>query len=234
MSRTEVFDALNTKKIAILPLGATEQHGYHLPLGTDAMLAEAMSNLLADRIDALVFPVFSYGYSWVWRDIPGTGSIEQPILQSTLKSLIHSISRSGFEMLLIVNGHEANSSTIKYLIRELNDETDMKVLNIFYPGLSEIYDEIFESETWGGMFHADEFETSMMLYHYPEHVNMDLATKEYPVVPINYGIGPVSLGSISSSGVYGDPTLATRDKGQKATEIILNKTEQIVKYVSAK
>ncbi len=229
MNRDQVNEAITSKKIAILPLGATEQHGHHLPLGTDAMLAEAMSNLIAERINGLVFPTFSYGYSWVWRDIPGTGSIDQPILQQALKSLAHSISRSGFEKLLIVNGHEANSATLKYLVREIADESKMQVLNIFYPGLNDIYSDVFESKTWGGMFHADEFETSMMLYHYPNSVNMQLAVEEYPIVPLSYGINDISLGEISKSGVYGNPTLATREKGEIATKYIVDRVEKIVK-----
>ena len=90
----------------------------------------------------------------------------------------------------------------------------MPVIYFFYPGLTEVMAEHCESETWHGMVHACEFETSLMLAMYPEHVQMEKAVAEYPDKPSLYGKSSVSLGDLSQSGVYGDPTKATKEKGQ--------------------
>src|ERR687898_3220094 len=71
MTRDEVDEALRSFPVAILPLGATEQHGHHLPLGVDIMLAEGIARLVAGETGALLLPAVPFGYSWVWRVIPG-------------------------------------------------------------------------------------------------------------------------------------------------------------------
>jgi creatinine amidohydrolase len=76
MTRDEVEDAVGQFPVAILPLGATEQHGRHLPLGVDIMLAEGLARLVAKETGALLLPAVPFGYSWVWRDIPGTVSLQ--------------------------------------------------------------------------------------------------------------------------------------------------------------
>ena len=214
MSRHEVEEAVGSYPVAILPLGATEQHGHHLPLGVDTMLAEGLARLVAEETGALLLPAVPFGYSWVWRDIPGTVSVQQHNVEAIIKDVAHSVSRYGIELLVLINGHEANSSSMKYATRELQDELAMPVIYFFYPGLTEVMAEHCESETWHGMVHACEFETSLMLAMHPEHVQMEKAVPEYPDKPSLYGKSSVSLGDLSQSGVYGDPTKATKEKGQ--------------------
>lgn len=213
MTRDEVEEAIRSYPVAILPLGATEQHGHHLPLGVDVMLAEGLARLVAEETGALLLPAMPFGYSWVWRDIPGTVSVQQHNVETIVKDVAHSVSRYGIELLVLINGHEANSSSMKYAARELQDELDMPVVYFFYPGLSGLMTEHCSSDTWHGMIHACEFETSLMLAMYPEHVRMEKAVAEYPERPALYGNSTLSLGDISESGVYGDPTRATAEKG---------------------
>jgi creatinine amidohydrolase len=218
MTRDEVEDAVGKFPVAILPLGATEQHGHHLPLGVDIMLAEGVARLVAKETGALLLPAVPFGYSWVWRDIPGTVSLQQHHVEAVIKDVAHSVSRYGIELLVLINGHEANTSSMKYAARELQDELATPVIYFFYPGLSELMAEHCESETWHGMVHACEFETSLMLAMYPEHVQMEKAVAEYPERPALYGKSSVSLGDLSESGVYGDPTKATAEKGRLMLE----------------
>jgi creatinine amidohydrolase len=214
MTRDEVEDAVGRFPVAILPLGATEQHGHHLPLGVDIMLAEGLARLVAQETGALLLPAVPFGYSWVWRDIPGTVSLQQHHVEAVIKDVAHSVSRYGIELLVLINGHEANTSSMKYAARELQDELVMPVIYFFYPGLSELMAEHCDSETWHGMIHACEFETSLMLAMYPEHVQMEKAVAEYPERSSLYGKSSESLGDLSESGVYGDPTKATEEKGR--------------------
>lgn len=150
MNRDEVATAIEEFPVAILPLGATEQHGHHMPLGVDIYLAEAMSRRLSERTGALMLPAMPFGYSWVWRDIPGTVSIQQHHVESIIKDVAHSVSRYGVKLLVLVNGHDSNKTSMKYAARELMDELDMPVIYMFYPNLEQIRSEICESPTWHG------------------------------------------------------------------------------------
>lgn len=228
MNRDEVATAIEEFPVAILPLGATEQHGHHMPLGVDIYLAEAMSRRLSERTGALMLPAMPFGYSWVWRDIPGTVSIQQHHVESIIKDVAHSVSRYGVKLLVLVNGHDSNKTSMKYAARELMDELDMPVIYMFYPNLEQIRSEICESPTWHGMVHACEFETSLMLAVKPELVNMEKAVKEYPEKPSLYGKSTISLGDLSKSGIYGDATLATKEKGEEMLEKYLDLMEALV------
>ena len=214
--------------VALVPVGATEQHGRHLPIGTDVFLAEKLASMVSDRTGALVYPSVNFGYSWVWRDRVGTVSMRLPVQQALVLDGVRAVERLGIQRGLFINGHEANSATLKYAVREIQDETKVKVLGMFYPGWQQVYQEYMESPTWGGMFHACEFETSLMLATNEELVHMEDAVREYPERPLYYGMDNTSIGDLSSSGTYGDPTVATKKKGEKMLEIF---AENIVKLI---
>ncbi|MDM5338485.1 creatininase family protein [Fictibacillus enclensis] len=225
MTRDEVAEAVADFPVAILPLGATEQHGHHLPLGVDVYLAEGISRKLAQRTGALLLPSLPFGYSWVWRDIPGTVSLEQHRVEGVIKDVAKSVQRYGIQLLVLVNGHDANNASMKYAVRELQDELDLTVIHLFYPNLDNVMKTHCESPTWHGMVHACEFETSLMLALCPEMVDMKKAVREYPKKPLLYGKSTISLGDLSKSGVYGDATLATKYKGEAMITEFLNTME---------
>lgn len=228
VSKEVIREHIKENGIAILPIGACEQHGYHLPLGTDSILAEFLSKEISKKTGAVIFPTIEFGYSWVWKDLPGTITYSQQLFHDVLMETVQSLIRMGYKKILIVNGHDSNKMAIKYAIRELSEKNSAQILNIFYPGLMEFYDDVFESKTWYGMFHADEFETSLMLYFNEQYVDMGLAVREYPDKPLLYGYDESSLSYISKSGVYGDATVATKEKGEKILKYVLDRVLQIV------
>ncbi len=236
MTRDDVQQALEEFPVAILPLGATEQHGHHLPLGVDIFLAEGISRELSRQTDALLLPTLPFGYSWVWRNIPGTVSLQQHHVEAVIKDVAHSVKRYGVKLLVLLNGHDANNASMKYATRELMDELDMPVVYLFYPEIEQIIKRYCESPSWHGMIHACEFETSLMLALKPELVQMDKAVKEYPFKPRLYGKTTISLGDLSRSGVYGDPTKASKEKGEKILKTLVNDMSQLLEeaYESAK
>lgn len=221
MNRNEVAEAVKEFPVAVMPIGSTEQHGYHLPLGTDIFLAEGISRKLCENTGAILLPSMPYGYSWVWRDIPGTVSLKEKNVERVINDAAKSLSRYGVKLFIIVNGHDANNAAMKYAVRDLEDELDMKVIYLFYPSANSIMKQYCESETWYGMFHACEFETSLMLALRPELVNMNKAVREYPDKPNLYGKSTIALENLSNSGVFGDPTVATREKGEKMLELFV-------------
>lgn len=223
MTRDEAKVKFKEFPVAIFPIGATEQHGHHLPLGTDIFLAQEISRRVSKKTDAILLPPMPFGYSWVWRDIPGTVSIKQHHVEAIIKDVAHSLSRYGVKLLVVINGHDANNASMKYAARELLDEVNIKVIYLFYPDITEVIEEYLESETWHGMIHACEFETSLMLATNSKLVQMSKAVKEYCEKPSLYGKSTISLGEISKSGVFGDATKASKEKGEKLLDIFVDK-----------
>ena len=218
LTRPEAAARLAQMPVAILPVGSTEQHGPHLPLGT-----------VSDATGAVVLPSLNFGYSWGWRDIPGTVTFSEKLMEEILIETARSVERYGVKVLVFLNGHEANTSAMKYAIRRVQDEVSVKLLGMFYPGIKEVYARQMESPTWGGMFHADEFETSLLLASDKKDlVQMDKAVREYPPVPPLYGMDDSSIGVISTSGVYGDATLASAED----IEAMLQLTRAFINHLS--
>ncbi|GGE30348.1 creatinine amidohydrolase [Pullulanibacillus camelliae] len=229
MTRDEVEEAVKTFPVAVLPLGATEQHGHHLPMGVDIFLAEALAKQVCQETGALLLPSIPFGYSWVWRDIPGTITLQQHHVEDLIKDVAHSVARYGIKLLVLINGHDSNKTSMKYATRELVDEIDMPVVYLFYPDLDKTLSENCNSSTWHGMIHACEFETSLMLAVNERLVDMEKAVKEYPKQPDLYGKSSISLGTLSQSGVFGDATQATKEKGEKMFKQFTDKMSALVK-----
>lgn len=231
LTRSELIKCVKEDYIAILTLGSCEQHGPHLPMGTDILLAEYLANEITKKTKAVIFPSINYGYSWVWKDFQcGTVTLSQDEFKNHVFEVVESIAKMGFKTILLVNGHDSNKQTIKYVLRDLSERYESRILNIFYPKLTKIYEKYMESKTWSeGMFHADEFETSLMLALNENYVHMDLAVEDYPERPKLYGYDHSTLSNLSSSGVFGDPTKASKLKGEKMmSEFVSNIIELLI------
>ena len=211
----ECRDYLAEHPCAILPMGATEQHGLHLPQNTDTLLAQAVAAEVAIRTRGLLLPALAVGYSWVWRDFPGTLTLSFDTLRAVVMDIARSLERGGCQALLILHGHGANVNSVKYALRELADELELRALHVCYPHLDQLKDAV-ETEMWcGGNIHAEEVETSMMLHRFPALVRMDRAVREYPQPSIEYDMSSLPMGALSESGVFGDATVATAEKGAR-------------------
>lgn len=215
ISRFELKKMIEKECYALLPVGACEQHGPHLPIGTDNLLASYYADQLAKRIECAVFPNVNFGYSWVWKGLPGTLTLEQETYQQMIFELCESIIDQGFKKIIIVNGHDSNNKALRYILRKIKDKyPNIFAIAVFYPNINEIYAKYMETKKWNGLFHADEWETSLMLASHPDLVDMSKAIVSYPEKPGFYGFDSSSLANISESGIYGDPTRATVEKGK--------------------
>lgn len=231
MKRPEVEETFRRDLIAILPIGATEQHGPHLPYGTDTFAAVELAKRLNSKLEnGILLPPISFGYSWVWKNIPGSIVLREDTIKSLIKDIAMSLSRNGCRKLVLINGHEANNRPIKFAIREsLDDEVDIKILYFFYPDMDKFIKNDMESELWNGMPHACEFETSIMLAVNKNMVDMSKAVEEYPVMHSDFGFSDDYLGSISKSGVFGDATKASKEKGEKIFQYALDRIQVVLK-----
>lgn len=230
MTRFEVQERIEAGDWAILPVGACEQHGPHLPLGTDVYLAEYQAAEIADRVPAVVFPSVNFGYSWVWKGLSGTLTLSQRTFNLLMYELIESLIEQGFNKIMVTNGHDSNVKALRYVQRDIADAyPDVELLVVFYPTMNDVYQRHMESPMWHGMFHAEEFETSLMLAYRGDLVHMDRAVCEYPLKPVLYGLDASSLATISTSGVYGDATCASRQKGEAMAAEFADYVAEIVR-----
>ena len=211
----QVRDFTARYPFAILPVGSTEQHGPHLPLDTDNCIAERVAWETARRSVGLVLPTLTLGYAWAWQGVPGTLSLSFDTYRAVIRDVAESLDRWGIKGLFVLSGHGANPQVVKHAIREdIHGRFGIRVLNSFYGGLDTMLAEA-DSDRWHKDLHAEELETSMMLAIAPDTVRMDLAAADYPPVPTDYGASELSMGHLMRGGVFGDPTPATAEKGDR-------------------
>lgn len=218
----DVANATSRGALAILAIGATEQHGAHLPLTTDTDLALEVARRIADRLGALLLPPVTYGDTWNNEAFAGTLSLRPGTLTAIVEDIGVGLKRMGVQGFVTLNGHFGNREPIALAARTLTGIHGLPVLSLDYPGLEALAAEICDSAPAGpGFYHADEVETAMMLAIRPGAVDMTLAAPEYPEFPPTFGHEPMQLRDFCRSGVFGDPRPATAEKGERFFEGIV-------------
>ena len=222
----EVSQKIRQYRAAILPIGAVEAHGPHLPLGTDNVLAERLAMQLGERTRSFVLPTLPFGQVWSLRNFPGSINVSNEALIRLLSDIGESLYHQGFRIFAMVNGHLGNAVALKEAARILYERVpELKVFYFFYPGTKEIIAEVRETSAAHAVYmHADEIETSYMLYLAGEYVDMSKAIDGAPVIPADADFTPTPWEEITASAVLGDATLATREKG----EVIIRKCLEVM------
>ncbi len=215
---------------ALLPVGALEQHGPHLPLDTDAWDADYLCRCVAERCShprPLVLPLLPYGVSYHHADFPGTLSISGETLVRLVYEVGMSAARHGITKLVIVNGHGGNAPALQYAAQMIN--RDAHIFTCVDTGETSDADVAEVVETPEDL-HAGEIETSTALATRPELVDREAAETHVPRFPSQYlqaasGRGVpwfAHTGRISPSGVLGDPGPASREKGEAIWELMIS------------
>ncbi len=215
MTWKEADKAVRKARAVILPLGSTEQHGYHMTIDTDNIVARYMSVELAKKTNCVVLPTLPYGQVWSAKDFPGTISLKERTFIMVVKDIVESILKKGAKNVILFSGHWGNVAPCKIVARELLDEKNIQnVYCLSYLDLKKNGKEIMETELWNGSgFHAGEIETSVMLAIDSTRVHMDKAICDYPKIPKDINIRPIPWKDFIVSGIFGDATKATREKG---------------------
>jgi creatinine amidohydrolase len=231
MTWPEIKEAAAQNRVAVVPVATVEDHGLHLPIDTDVRLCWAACDRAVAQIPdrAILIPMINHGYSPHHMDFPGPITIGWDTFIKYMLDVCKSLVSHGFRRILIVNGHGSNTPFIDITARLTVVETGACAAAINYwnaPGVHEVAESLRESDKIGGMNHACEFETSIYLALRPDLVDMSKAVRELGHHPTkNYwtdlvgGDGPLAMmehwSALSQSGVMGDPTKASAEKGEK-------------------
>jgi creatinine amidohydrolase len=214
-SWTDALQAASEGGPVVLPFGAFEQHGPHLPLSTDTAMAAELARRVAQAIGAFLLPAVAFGETSSNDGFPGTVSLSFDTVRAIALDICKGVRRCGFQSLIVVNGDFGNQAPLRLAAREALTQMEWPMLVIDYPGLAEVAAEICESLPAGsGLYHADELETSVMLALRPAAVHPDRVEAEYPSLPATFGSVPSRLRELSRTGVFGDPRVASAKKGE--------------------
>lgn len=226
----EAVERLKKTDIALLPVGAIEQHGPHLTLDVDSYDAYYLATRVAQECSEprpLVLPLVPYGVSYHHDDFKGTISISNNTLSSLVYEIGIGIARNGIKKLVIINGHSGNSPTLNNAAQMIN--RDSRIFVCVDSGETSDFDLSPLVETPNDV-HAGEYETSTSLALRPHLVKMEKAQKQVPEFSSRYLNFSSKRGvpwyartkKISSSGVMGDPTKASAEAGNKMWEIMIS------------
>lgn len=225
----EAEQRLKETDLALLPVGAIEQHGPHLPLDVDAFDAAYLAQKVAEACGdpkPLVLPLVPYGVSYHHDDFPGTISISNEAMAKFIYDIGRSAAKNGIKKLIIINGHGDNAPTLNYAAQMINRDTGIFVC----VDTGETSDsDIDPIALTLNDIHAGEIETSTTLAVRPDLVQMEKAensalkfnNRYLNFSSKNYVPWYVQTKKISESGVIGDPTKASAEKGRKIWEIMI-------------
>ncbi len=225
---TDIRDMPNPESVVIIqPLGAIEQHGPHLPLVVDAAIAQAVLGKALAQLDSTIpayaMPTLYYGKSNEHWHFPGTISLTAQTLIALLMEVGESVYRAGFRKFVLLNAHGGQPQIMDIVARDLHQlHADFEVFPFFVWRAPHITKQLLTQKEAALGIHAGDAETSLLLSILPETVKMDRAVAEYPALPEDSLLTlernlpiPWLTRDISRSGIIGDPTPATKEKGDR-------------------
>ncbi len=230
MTWPELKQRLAEYPVILIPCGATEQHGPHLPLGVDAYLSTAMAMLVAREVNGLVAPVLAYGYKSMPRSgggpfFPGTINLDGSTLSRIVRDITREWVRHGVRKLCFFDGHFENqwfiTEGIDLAVRELRDDS-LKVMRLQYWDFftNQTLEKVFPSGDFSSIAleHAATIETSLMLHFHPELVRKELIPDNPSVNPPPFDVFPARRDFATQSGALITAAGASADKGRIMAE----------------
>jgi creatinine amidohydrolase len=227
LSDGDFHDRLEQTQSAIIPVGSLEQHGQHLPVSTDCLIAEYISREAGRRLEYFVFPVVPYGISFEHAPMFNV-SVHDSTLSNILCDICISIANLGIKKIVIINGHHGNMGVLQYVsqntFEKMPPASAVHVIN-YWSLMNEKFD------------HAGEVETSILLAIKPTLVNMDKAEASGKILMKSREVyrsmtcRPGSFPELTGNGVWGDPKLASIEKGKELlSEISENVIRTIIQF----
>jgi len=235
----EEYEENIKKSVVILPIGSLEQHGPHLPLNVDVIIAEEFAVYVADKLGCMVLPPITYGYksyptSGGGQLFPGTTSLNGKTFMDLVLEILKETYRHGGRKFLIINAHYENEAFINEAVDIFtNDCNDAKVITLaWWDQVSQdVIDDLFAEAGFPGWDteHASIAETSLMLYFSNDLVRKDKIISDQAKRKPTYGIFPPPKDIIPQSGVLYKAAYATQQKGERLANHVIDKIVMIVK-----
>ena len=233
MSTSEFAERKKTCDTVIIPVGATEGYGPHLPMGSDILVAQKISELIAERVNAMIGPSLEVGESYSLKRFPGTMCLSPQTWTMAFHDIMESLVGWGFRNFMIINGHAGNVPLIGHVARSMQDQYGIKCAQIDWWRFTQAKStDILENSGWMAHGHASECGTSVMLYLYPEYVDMNKTGKAGPAregyLRDSDIVTYVPFIETAPSSLLGDSSVGTSEKGAK---IVSKCLDRIVEYM---
>jgi len=211
----------------IIPWGSIEYHGPHLPLLTDSIIAHHISKRIAEMIDTRVFKPINIGICFHMKGFSGTVSYSKDQVLQTFKKIIEKANTKKIDNLFLIIGHGENVNLVSYIFDHITQKAPLKILPfyIYHENILENIWKFTDSQFIFNIIHGGEIETSLMLIIEEKFVKLDKnMISSYPDISIgdlNEKYNEIPLGSFTSCGYFGDPTVASKEKGKEFLKIII-------------
>jgi creatinine amidohydrolase len=214
----------------VIAFGATEQHGPHLPLATDALIGDHLARLVAERLNAFVAPTVRIGCSEHHLEFPGTLSISEATFHALVGDVVGSLARGGFRRVVLLPTHGGNFRPLAAAVEKLGSTLDIEIRALTDLGalfaIAQLGAEEHNVPLGEGGLHAGEWETSMLTAIHPELVHLERGEPGY-TGDLDAAIGAIftaGVHTITANGVIGDPTHANAEHGSRYWEKALTVT----------
>ena len=230
---------LREAPLVIVPFGGgAKEHGPHLPMATDRIMLEHLMQVAVDSLPVVVAPPILHGWFPAFREFPGTEVSDPDLFRAYVEAVARSLVRHGAKRIVFLNTGITNSTGLPIAVaaREVHQRERIPTVVISWNDLETEEIDALAQQKAGG--HADELETSVVLFLRPELVHMELAPTDYGPAGGDPGPGYRPGGfsrtpgdpEYSTTGIFGDATLADREKGRRVVEIM---TAQWIKALRA-
>lgn len=229
MSWSDFEELSRSAKTVIMPSGACEVYGRHLPLGSDIIVAKGVAELVAEKVNGIVSPCVEVGQSKTLRSFPGTIAISACALRAVYRDMVDEFVRLGFKNFFVLNTHLHNTQPLTEVLADAAAEHGIKYgLCGWWQYIPSFTSDLWESPNPHG--HASEAGTSVMLHLAPELVDMSKAAHSDPMFVNKWPGLTISepYRSYTDSGSLGDATKGTAEKGAEAVK---RGVERIADYI---
>jgi creatinine amidohydrolase len=210
----------------VIAFGATEQHGPHLPLATDALLGDHLARLIAERLGAFVAPTVRVGCSDHHLEFPGTLSVSEATFHEVVADLVRSLARGGFRRVVLLPTHGGNFRPLAAAIEKLGPVEGIEVRAITDLGalfaVAQTGLEEYGVPLGDGGLHAGEWETSMLMVIHPDLVHPDRGEPGF-TGDMEQAVGAIfgqGVHSVAPNGVIGDPAQASAEHGDRYWKVV--------------
>ncbi len=209
-------------RVVVIPIGAAaKEHGHHLPLKTDYLLAQALADGVAQALPVVIAPIVSFGYYPAFRHYPGSQHLSPETFSALLREIFEGFIAQGARKLAVINTGVSTEAPLLVVVREIYERHRVRIPVADIRRVGRKSDVVLQQKMGG---HADEHETSIVMTVAPDSVHLDRAAPDYGnaldaprtvfYLPTIFDGDPKSGADYSARGARGDPTLATPEKGE--------------------